>query len=235
MDKNLFAVGIALSFLAHAVTIALFSLPLPKIHTLYKPFKAIEVTYQDLKSQSDKKNETTFEDLKVLKDLKSKEDQPIKVLDKKGNLFSAIGDQIKDISKLTGQLRESMKKSQKITTLDLEKKITLPPLSTEKITNPKYLTYNEDMRDAISRNIKRRAYAYVNHPDFQAGEVYLTFVLASEGMLKGVRIIEEKTSANAYLREVALRSIKESNPFPPFPEGFDYPEFTFNLLISFQN
>ena len=38
-----------------------------------------------------------------------------------------------------------------------------------------------------------------------------------------------------YLRSVALKSIKESNPFPPFPIGFNYPEFTFNLMISFQD
>jgi hypothetical protein len=75
----------------------------------------------------------------------------------------------------------------------------------------------------------------VNHPDFQAGEVYVTFVLESSGILKKVKIIEEKTAANSYLRNVALRSIMESNPFPPFPKGFDYPEFTFNLLITFQN
>ena len=46
--------------------------------------------------------------------------------------------------------------------------------------------------EAISRNIKRRAYAYVNHPDFEAGEVYLTFVLGSGGDLRALKIIEEK-------------------------------------------
>ncbi len=91
------------------------------------------------------------------------------------------------------------------------------------------------MRETISRNIKQRAYTYVNHVDFEAGKVYLTFVLASNGMLKQLQIIDSKTSANAYLRGVALKSIKESNPFPPFPRGFDYPEFTFNLMISFQD
>ena len=119
--------------------------------------------------------------------------------------------------------------------LDASRKITLPPIGTTKITNPKYITYNDDMREAISRNIKQRAYTYVNHPDFEAGQVYLTFVLASNGMLRQLQIIENKTAANDYLRRVALKSIQESSPFPPFPAGFDYPEFTFNLLISFQD
>ena len=235
VEKNLFVTGITFSFLAHALGIVLLSLPYSRAGISSKAFKPIEVTYQDLKSHEEEKGKTSFKNLKVIKDSKPYEDQKLRVLDKKRNMFSTIGDRIKDISKLTGELRASQKKTHKITTLDLAKKITLPPLSTEKITNPKYLTYNDDMRDTISRNIKQRAYAYVNHPDFEAGEVYLTFVLTFEGMLKGVKIIEDKTSANDYLREVALRSIKESSPFPPFPKGFDYPEFTFNLLISFQN
>ena len=120
--------------------------------------------------------------------------------------------------------------------LDVGHKITLAPMGATKITNPQYLMYNDEkVRAAISRNIKQRAYHYVNHPDFQSGKVYLTFVLASSGALKQVKIIDDKTFANGYLRKVALRSIKESSPFPPFPEGFDYPEFTFNLLISFQD
>lgn len=234
MERNLFLTGIVFSFLVHALSIILLSLPHSKSKMPPEPFKSIEVTYRNLKSQNKKEKETIFKDIKV-RNQKPYEEPKLKVLDKKRDIFSTFKDRIKDISKLTGKLRASQKKTNKITMLHLAKKITLPPLSADKITNPKYLTYNDDMRDAISRNIKRRAYAYVNHPDFEAGEVYLTFVLAAEGELRGVKIIDEKTSANKYLREVALRSIKESNPFPPFPEGFDYPEFTFNLLISFQN
>jgi outer membrane biosynthesis protein TonB len=235
MERNLFLASITLSFLVHAISIGIFSLPYERAKKPSDEFKSIEVTYQDLKTKKEEKKDTLFKDLKVVKDLRPYEDQKLKVLDKKRNMFSTIGSRIKDISKLTGTLRTSQKKTQRVATLDLAKKITLPPLSAEKITNPKYLTYNDDMRDTISRNIKQRAYTYVNHPDFEAGEVYLTFVLASEGTLRGVKIIDDKTSANEYLREVALRSIKESNPFPPFPKGFNYPEFTFNLLISFQN
>lgn len=235
MEKSFFVTGIALSFLVHLLSFVFLSLPYSRARTPTKPFKTIEVTYQDLRSQEKKKEKKVLRNLDVVKDLKERDNQDLKVLDKKRDLFSVIGDRIKDISKLTGKLRASQKKANKIMTLDLAKKITLPPLSGEKITNPKYLTYNDDMRDTISRNIKQRAYTYVNHPDFEVGEVYLTFVLASEGQLKAIKIIEDKTSANDYLRKVALRSIKESSPFPPFPEGFDYPEFTFNLLISFQN
>jgi len=31
-----------------------------------------------------------------------------------------------------------------------------------------------------------------------------------------------------------LRSIKDANPFPPFPKDLNYPELTFNVVISFE-
>jgi len=235
MDKKLFLIGLALSLFVHFFIILSLSLSHLGKSISRKPLKSIEVTYQDVKSQKKIGKKAAFNDLKIIKESKPYQDQKVKVLAKKGNMFSAIGSRIKDISKLKGMLRSSQKKTPKIATLDIAEKITLSPLRAEKITNPKYLTYNDDMRETISRNIKQKAYAYVNHPDFETGEVYLTFALASSGMLKQVKIIESKTSANDYLRKVALRSIRESNPFPPFPEGFDYPEFTFNLMISFQN
>jgi outer membrane biosynthesis protein TonB len=235
MEKRIFLAGIISSFLLHAAVIGFLSLPPAKKKLTGKTFKTIEVTYEKVVLPKQTKKETPVNNIKAVKDPGDEQAPKVKVLAKEDDTLPTFGEHIKDISKLKGKLRSSQKKAPTIATLDVGEKITLPPLSSEKITNPKYLTYNDDMRDTISRNIKRRAYTYVNHPDFQAGEVYLTFVLESNGNLQQVKIIDAKTSANAYLREVALRSIKESNPFPPFPEGFDYPEFTFNLLISFQN
>ena len=229
----MFYAGLISSFFVHGAIIGLLSLPNSKTSKFSQSYKSLEVTYQDLKTLNKKKAETVFKELKVAKDLKSS--QKVEVLTKKDNMFSAFGEGIRDISKLSGKLLDSQKKTPKITTMDMSRKITLPPMGTTKITNPQYLTYNDDMRATISRNIKQRAYTYVNHPDFEAGKVYLTFVLASNGMLKQLQIIESKTLANDYLKTVALRSIRESSPFPPFPAGFNYPEFTFNLLISFQD
>jgi len=103
-------------------------------------------------------------------------------------------------------------------------------LKSEKITNPKYINYHEVIRSKI----KNRAYFYVNDPQFESGEVYLTFVLNSDGHLSRIKIIDEKTRANSYLRSVGLRSIKESSPFPTFPSDLAYPELSFNVIISFE-
>ena len=75
---------------------------------------------------------------------------------------------------------------------------------------------------------------YLNDPQFVTGEVYLTFILLSNGTLRDVKIIDEKTTANAYLRNLGLRSIKESNPFPSFPGDLTYPELTFSVVIAFE-
>ncbi len=111
-----------------------------------------------------------------------------------------------------------------------DRRVVVPLLKSEKISNPRYSAYH----DRIRARIKRRAYLYVNDPEFADGEVYLSFVLGADGRLRGLRLDPSKTHANAYLREVGLRSIREAAPFPPFPEGLNYPELSFNVVISFE-
>ena len=55
-----------------------------------------------------------------------------------------------------------------------------------------------------------------------------------KGELQRVKVIENETKANDFLRAVGIRSIKESGPFPPFPKELRYPELTFNVVISFE-
>jgi outer membrane biosynthesis protein TonB len=234
-ERKLFVYGLVFSFLLHGAALAALSLTPSDAFRVRKPMKSLEVTYQDLKSRQKSAPKKSFKELKIIKDDGSYWKREEEVLMKERNRPSVMGRPIRDISKLTTPLRADSKKTLPIFAIDIKDKIIITPFAPEKITNPQYVTYNDDMRATIRRNIKQKAYTYVGHADFEAGEVYLTFVLSSSGILKQVRIIDEKTSANDYLRDVALRSIRESSPFPPFPPGFDYPEFSFNLLISFRN
>ena len=117
-----------------------------------------------------------------------------------------------------------------MTSLIEKRSISVPVVATQKITNPNYIGYNDRIRDKI----RNRAYFYIDDPQFQQGEVYLTFIVTSDGNLKDLQIIGERTHANDYLRAVGLRSVKESSPFPPFPASLKYPELSFNVVISFQ-
>lgn len=110
----------------------------------------------------------------------------------------------------------------------IKKKITLPPIGVDKIKNPSYISYYQLVREKI-----RRA-AYQNYTRADVGEVYLSFIISSDGILKEVRLIEEKSSPSKYLKECALASIKDASPFPDFPKTLDYPQLSFNVVISFE-
>ncbi|MDP3731529.1 MAG: TonB C-terminal domain-containing protein [Candidatus Omnitrophota bacterium] len=110
----------------------------------------------------------------------------------------------------------------------VKKKITLPPVDIDKIDNPSYISYYQIVREKI-----RRA-AYQNYTRAEVGEAYLSFLISSDGSLKAVQLIEEKSSPSTYLKEISLRSIKEASPFPNFPEELDYPHLSFNVVISFE-
>jgi len=110
----------------------------------------------------------------------------------------------------------------------IQKKISLPPIDIDKINNPSYISYYQLIREKI-----RRA-AYRNYTRNETGEVYLSFIISSDGYLKEVRFSEERSSSNLYLKEIAMRSIKEASPFPNFPKELDYPQLSFNVVISFE-
>jgi len=110
----------------------------------------------------------------------------------------------------------------------IKKKITLPPIEMAKIDNPSYINYYQIVREKIRRS------AYQNYTKNETGEVYVTFIISNDGYIKGVHLVEDKTTANDYLRGIALRSVKDASPFPNFPKELDYPQLSFNIIISFE-
>lgn len=136
----------------------------------------------------------------------------------------------RDTGRAVTKIDISDKQTIKMANLVEKRSITVPVWSSQKITNPQYLSYNDRIRDKI----RNRAYFYIDDPKFEAGDVYMTFVVTSDGVLKDLQVINERSRANEYLRHVGLRSIKESSPFPPFPVELKYPELSFNVVISFE-
>ncbi len=110
----------------------------------------------------------------------------------------------------------------------IKKRITLPAIKMEQFNNPTYMGYYQLVREKIKRA------AYQNYSRSETGEVYLSFIISSDGYLKEVHLIEDKSSPNSYLREIALRSIKDASPFPNFPKELDYPYLSFNVVVSFE-
>jgi outer membrane biosynthesis protein TonB len=112
--------------------------------------------------------------------------------------------------------------------ISVKKKITLPPVDLDKIDSPTYVSYYQVVRERIKRA------AYQNYSRLETGEVYLSFVVLPNGMVRELRLAEEKTAASHYLKEVAAKSVKDASPFPDFPKGLDYPQLSFNVIISFE-
>lgn len=112
--------------------------------------------------------------------------------------------------------------------ISVKKIITLPPVNLDNINNPSYVSYYQIVREKI-----RRA-AYHNYTRTETGEVNLSFVISKDGFLKDMRLLEEKSSPDPYLRDTALQSIRDASPFPAFPKDLDYPQLSFNVAISFQ-
>jgi len=110
----------------------------------------------------------------------------------------------------------------------VKKRIVIPPIDIKKINNPIYVSYYQTVREKIRHS------AYNNFAQAEEGEVYLTFTLSSDGNIRDIRLVEEKSSPNLYLRKVGFASIKQASPFPNFPKELDYPQLTFNVIISFE-
>lgn len=110
----------------------------------------------------------------------------------------------------------------------VKKKITLPPVDIDKSNNPSYISYYQIVREKIKRA------AYRNYTRIEVGEVYLSFIISGDGYIREVRIVDEKSSPSPYLKQIALNSLKDASPFPNFPKDLDYPQLSFNVVISFE-
>jgi periplasmic protein TonB len=120
------------------------------------------------------------------------------------------------------------RKPERLKGVKVTKEVSVPVLKSDKINTPSYITYYQIVRDRI------RDRAYSNYTKLSMGEVFVTFVIKSDGALSGLQVLEAKSAANDFLREVGVKSVKEAAPFPPFPKDLSYPELTFNVSISFQ-
>lgn len=110
----------------------------------------------------------------------------------------------------------------------IKRKIALPPIEMAKIDNPSYISYYQIVREKIRRS------AYQNYTHNETGEVYISFIISYDGYIKDVRLIEDKTEASDYLKNIALKSVRSASPFPNFPKELDYPQLSFNIIISFE-
>ncbi|NQT00212.1 MAG: hypothetical protein HQ595_03925 [Candidatus Omnitrophica bacterium] len=92
-----------------------------------------------------------------------------------------------------------------------------------------YLSYYQTVREKIRKYVMR------NYPRFIAcGEVYMHFVLLSDGRIKEIRVNENRSCQSWLLKAIAKKSIHQAAPFAVFPKELNQPELSFNVPISFE-
>lgn len=218
-ENNILKYALLFSLFLHLALFLRFSY-LVKLQTK-KTLKNIDVLYYNIKLQT-----------KKVEAQAKKQSGGKQGLDKNASVLLdkeiTPKSQIKDMSKMVDKLAATNKQPTMITDLQVKRKVSVPPLKSEKITNPLYQNYYQVIRTMI------KEHAYANYSKLDTGEVYLTFVLLSNGSVKQVQLIEERSSGTSYLKDVGLKSIQESSPFPPFPKDLAYPELSFNVVISFE-
>ena len=107
--------------------------------------------------------------------------------------------------------------------------LVIPPVPAGVEKMPAYLDYVQAVREKIKRvaNLRyKRLYA--------VGDVMLNFVLTSDGNLRILRIVDERSVYDQRLRDVAEAAIKEAAPFDQFPADLEFRELSFSVVISFQ-
>ena len=95
--------------------------------------------------------------------------------------------------------------------------------------HPAYMDYYRLIRERI------RANAYHNYNSTKKGEVLINFLVEKDGLLKSADL-DSRSVKDRTLRDIALKSVRESAPFPKFPEEISkYSHLQFNISIYFKN
>ncbi|MDP8265073.1 MAG: TonB C-terminal domain-containing protein [Candidatus Aceula lacicola] len=219
MEDKIFKYAIAISLIIHIGILARMSYS--NIHFQTNPINRIEVVYPKMTVQ----NKVVAQEDQRTRDMKINLEKTTQELtEQKLNLSSFM----KDMTKLADDLIHRNVKPKIVRSDKAKRKVSVPEIEPKRIKNPLYTKYYQDIRSRI------REKAYQNYEQFDAGEVYVTFIIEDDGGLKDIKIIEERTNANQYLRRISIRSVEQASPFPPFPEGLKYPELSFNVVISFE-
>jgi len=216
-DNSTFKFALLASLLFHSI----FFLTIPEIPFLpsKRSLGKIKITYYKIKEEPKKKKTSSRRKKKpIIRELPkvTKEDllKPPKDIAKKAKRVNKDKRSIVALEKVKEKKFESVVKEEK----DRARKVS-------------YINYYRAIREKIRR------YADRNYPkarDLGEGEVFLKFVVSSNGELLQVRVVNRKSVKDPDLREVAINSVRDASPFPPFPKGMSQYQISFNLIMSFE-
>lgn len=225
--QNVFFNTLLISALIHGII--LFQTPNLDISVKNKKEEKLEIRYintpkvekrMEINNNNSKGNSAPFLKLPPVitaKDIKNTEQPP--AIDRK-ELFKTSKETAKNGSLLVKPyfFKPEISVAKKIITFQ----------QVEKSSNPVYMSYYQFVREKIRRC------AYENYTRTENGEVYLSFIIYNDGLINEIHVIEGKSRASPYLKEIALKSVRDASPFPDFPKELDYEKLSFNVVVSFE-
>lgn len=225
MKKDIFILCLAASLILHAAFLTIKSYRAPLRQPVVKN-KIIEISYkgksgqkQPFKNQKNTREKACSE----IKNIKT----PQRPLPKPNTVETFIKNQISKNNEASQVVKNPFLKKEK--ELPIKKSVTLPDIPGEVFKSPDYKNYYHMIRENI------RKLAYQNYRQLQEGDVVITFCLDPQGTLLEAEINEKKSVNSVYLREIALRSVKNASPYPEFPPKLkNQKKLSFNVIISFE-
>lgn len=231
--EDTFKITLLASLLIH--TAALSFLPYLKNISSEKEFTKLEITYkglpQRLSSQKEygiskeilntnpKKLPKTSLPFSPANTNNKKIEQPIKF----------------DLSKLFTQKEAiTIPKPQMLTQAQKSKNIKLKDISKETPREPAYINYKNKIRGQIREKVYYYSEQCLFFDNPRKGSIFVSFTINSNGILKELNILGEKSSNDELLKKIVLNAIKDASPFEEFPKELKYNERIINLEISFE-
>jgi TonB family protein len=95
-----------------------------------------------------------------------------------------------------------------------------------------YISYYRAVREKIRKHADRN---YPRNRNLGQGEILLNFLVTAKGNLLNMQIVDKESTKDALLRNIALDSVEDAGPFPPFPKGMNQYQINFNIIISFED
>ena len=96
-------------------------------------------------------------------------------------------------------------------------------------TTKDYINYYQLLREKIRQKVKRN---YRN--SYNEGEIHLNFTLNANGSLAACDIDRATSFGDTKLAELAISSVRQASPFPPFPKALSVPTMTFTVTVVFK-
>jgi len=215
-ENRAFKFALLASILFHSV----FFLTVPEMPFMptRRSLEKIKITYYKIKEEPEKKKISSRKKKPIVRKLpKVTKEQVLKPP--------------KDLAKKSRKAKREKRTTVALEKVKEKKFETVVKEEKDKRKKATYINYYRAVRERIRKHADRN---YPKNRDLGEGEVFLNFIVSSSGELLQVRVVNRKSVKNPELREIAIDSVRDASPFPPFPKGMSQYRITFNLIISFE-